>query len=160
MEKELKIQVPEGYEIDEENSTFGCIKFKEKKEIRTWEDFIKIKGVPDEFVELCALSVIGHRTRINADENSKEFNNYMAHVIAEYKIKLLMQYYGGELTKEEWENGGEEKYVILNHHNKIIITVCWGDYHLLVFHTKEQCENLLKYNEQLVKDYYMIDNVS
>lgn len=112
MEKELKIQVPEGYEIDEENSTFGCIKFKEKKEIRTWEDFIKIKGVPDEFVELCALSVIGHRTRINADENSKEFNNYMAHVIAEYKIKLLMQYYGGEITREEWKSDNMTKYVI------------------------------------------------
>lgn len=112
MEKELKIQVPEGYEIDEENSTFGCIKFKEKKEIRTWEDFIKIKGVPDEFVELCALSVIGHRTRINADKNSKEFNNYMAHVIAEYKIKLLMQYYGGEITREEWKSDNMTKYVI------------------------------------------------
>ena len=28
--KELKIQVPEGYEIDKENSTFECIKFKKK----------------------------------------------------------------------------------------------------------------------------------
>ena len=26
--KELKIQVPDGYEIDKENSTFECIKFK------------------------------------------------------------------------------------------------------------------------------------
>lgn len=26
--KELKIQIPEGYEIDKENSTFECIKFK------------------------------------------------------------------------------------------------------------------------------------
>lgn len=26
--KEFKIQVPEGYEIDKENSTFECIKFK------------------------------------------------------------------------------------------------------------------------------------
>ena len=26
--KEIKIQVPEGYEIDKENSTFECIKFK------------------------------------------------------------------------------------------------------------------------------------
>lgn len=26
--KELKIQVPKGYEIDKENSTFECIKFK------------------------------------------------------------------------------------------------------------------------------------
>lgn len=28
MEKEVKIIVPEGYKIDEENSTFECIKFK------------------------------------------------------------------------------------------------------------------------------------
>lgn len=28
--KEMKIQIPEGYEIDEKNSTFKCIKFKKK----------------------------------------------------------------------------------------------------------------------------------
>lgn len=28
--KEIKISVPEGYEIDKENSTFECIKFKKK----------------------------------------------------------------------------------------------------------------------------------
>lgn len=26
--KEMKIQIPEGYEIDEKNSTFKCIKLK------------------------------------------------------------------------------------------------------------------------------------
>lgn len=36
--KELKIQVPEGYEIDKENSTFGCIKFKLIKEDITYEN--------------------------------------------------------------------------------------------------------------------------
>lgn len=35
--KEIKINVPEGYEIDKENSTFECIKFKPKKEL-TYED--------------------------------------------------------------------------------------------------------------------------
>ena len=35
--KELKIQVPEGYEIDEENSTFECIKFKQIKDA-TYKD--------------------------------------------------------------------------------------------------------------------------
>lgn len=30
--KELKVQVPEGYEIDKENSTFECIRFKPIKE--------------------------------------------------------------------------------------------------------------------------------
>ena len=28
MEKEIKITPPEGFEIDQENSTFECIKFK------------------------------------------------------------------------------------------------------------------------------------
>jgi len=26
--KEVKITIPEGYEIDEQNSTFECVKFK------------------------------------------------------------------------------------------------------------------------------------
>ena len=28
--KELKVEIPKGYEIDKENSTFECIKFKPK----------------------------------------------------------------------------------------------------------------------------------
>lgn len=36
--KELKIQVPEGYEIDKENSTFECIRFKPINKGITYED--------------------------------------------------------------------------------------------------------------------------
>lgn len=36
--KELKIRVPEGYEIDKENSTFECIKFKPIKKDITYKD--------------------------------------------------------------------------------------------------------------------------
>ena len=36
--KELKIQVPEGYEIDKENSTFECIKFKPIEKNITYND--------------------------------------------------------------------------------------------------------------------------
>lgn len=36
--KEVKIQVPEGYEIDKENSTFECVKFKPIKRYITYED--------------------------------------------------------------------------------------------------------------------------
>ena len=36
--KEVKIQVPEGYEIDKENSTFECVKFKPIKKHVTYED--------------------------------------------------------------------------------------------------------------------------
>lgn len=36
--KELKIQVPKGYEIDKENSTFECIKFKLIKKDITYKE--------------------------------------------------------------------------------------------------------------------------
>lgn len=41
--KEIKINIPEDYEIDKENSTFECIKFKSKKDISnlTYEDVCK-----------------------------------------------------------------------------------------------------------------------
>ena len=41
--KEIKIEVPSGMEIDKENSTFECIKFKpiENKLPNTWEEFCK-----------------------------------------------------------------------------------------------------------------------
>lgn len=43
--KEIKINIPKGYEIDEENSTFSCIKFKKKsKEINIWKDIRYIEG--------------------------------------------------------------------------------------------------------------------
>lgn len=36
--KEIKISVPDGYEIDNENSTFECIKFKPVKKCITYKD--------------------------------------------------------------------------------------------------------------------------
>ena len=36
--KEVKINIPEGYEIDKENSTFECIKFRPRKKYITYED--------------------------------------------------------------------------------------------------------------------------
>lgn len=39
--KEMKIQVPEGYEIDNENSTFECIKFKPIKKVLSYKDVAK-----------------------------------------------------------------------------------------------------------------------
>lgn len=38
MEKEIKIKVPKGYEIDKENSIFECIKFKPIKKYLTYKE--------------------------------------------------------------------------------------------------------------------------
>ena len=36
--KEIKINIPKGYEIDKENSTFECVKFKPSKKYFTYKD--------------------------------------------------------------------------------------------------------------------------
>ena len=44
MNKELKIDIPEGYEIDKENSTFERIVFKKKYTYpKSWEEFCENK---------------------------------------------------------------------------------------------------------------------
>lgn len=47
--KEIKIQVPEGYEIDKENSTFECIKFKSIRNDITYEDVCNTIFVNDTY---------------------------------------------------------------------------------------------------------------
>ena len=45
--KQIKINIPEGYEIDQENSTFECIKFKPKPQVY-WSDEHKAVVVEDD----------------------------------------------------------------------------------------------------------------
>lgn len=54
--KEFKIEVPQGYEIDKENSTFECIRFKEIDKKLTYEDVAKeLFGDKD----MCYINAVG-----------------------------------------------------------------------------------------------------
>lgn len=76
--------------------------------------------------------------------------------LAMAQISQLMPYYGGEITDEEWLEG-ETKYTIEKNGKKACGDKRVGTYMLLAFHTKEQRDEFLKNNEQLVKDYLMIE---
>ena len=43
MNNEVRIEVPEGYVIDEENSTFECIKFKKKPEVKIYTTSVGVR---------------------------------------------------------------------------------------------------------------------
>lgn len=66
--KELKIQVPEGYEIDQENSTFECIKFKPIKKKLTYDDIAK------ELFESKETFWIGVGCDISSDKNGAKIS--------------------------------------------------------------------------------------
>ena len=69
-----------------------------------------------------------------------------------------MPYYGGEITKEEWRNDKLIKHTIERNCISAVVCETFSWYNFLAFHTKQQRDDFLKYNEQLVKDYLMLDN--
>lgn len=108
--KELKINIPEGYEIDVENSTLTCIKFKKKVEINTWRDLKFISGYFIEYdSSIEKLEEVVERSC--EDKNIFAYEKYVKAALALAQISQLMPYYGGEITDEEWK-GDSCKYSI------------------------------------------------
>lgn len=153
--KEIKINIPEGYEVDKENSTFECIKFKKKQVINTWKDIKRIEG--------CFINNHSEIRKLELPINKDCFDRnvfiserYAKSALALSQISQLMPYYGGEITDEEWEKDNY-KYAIEVSNGKIYESWCKTK-HLIAFHTKGQLQKFLSFpeNVQLVKDFYMI----
>jgi hypothetical protein len=159
-QKEVKICVPDGYEIDEEKSTFEKIVFK-KKPIKTWDDLVGINR-PKESVYINDDSQIIGLGSDNSfwgdgDKNIFVDERHAKSALAMAQISQLIVYYGGAITDEEWGDRDIKKYVIEKYNNKITLGGCSLIYFFLAFHTVWQRDEFFKNNEQLVKDYLMIE---
>jgi hypothetical protein len=148
--KELKIEIPEGYEIDKEKSSFEKIVFKKKVEINCWEDLKRVPGVyiTDNscFSPTPAGLVLPHNRNVFLNEK------YAKSALALAQISQLLPYYDADI---DWESK-DVKYCITRSINNIMIGEWISRYCILTFNTKSEAERFLKYNEQLVKDFYML----
>lgn len=159
MEKEIKITPPEGYEIDKENSTFDCIKFKPV--VKRWRDerFEEVKG----FYIDCLSNIERSNILYNTKHSYKLFatRKQAKSALAMARISQIMandERFGCVVTDEEQENKNIWKYSINRNSNTIEkYNGTHGIDHFLSFHTSEQRDLFLKENEDLVKDYLMID---
>lgn len=164
MEKEIKITVPEGYEIDEENSTFECIKFK-KIESPRWRDkidataegyYLSSYGVEKFTGKLYPNAANGSGKRFFATEKQAKSALAMAQIS---QIMANDERFGGVITDKEWKDYNINKYCIFRCSNESKKDIVGFTYYLLSFHTKEQRDLFLKENEDLVKQYLMIDEL-
>lgn len=164
MEKEIKINVPEGYEIDKENSTFECIKFKKKDDIyrHKCQSFDGYYVTRAGYGQAYKLDVTRSRYEdyfldeiflFNTEKQAKS-------AVAMAKISQIMANdprFGGPVTDKEWNDISLSKYGFKRGlEGKILKFKTWLDYQFLAFHTIQQCDLFLKENEDLVKDYLMI----
>jgi hypothetical protein len=148
--KELKIEIPEGHEIDREKSSFEKIVFKKKIEVNRWEDLKHVTGwyITDNSCLVPAPVGLVKPHNHNIFLNEK----YAKSALALAQISQLLPYYD---TNVDWTTNNE-KFCISCIGNKIKIETWIGIHHVLAFNTKSEVERFLKHNEQLVKDFYMI----
>lgn len=152
--KTITIQISDDCEIQ-------IVKKEEKKEtvIRTYQDLIdneiKIQGF---FIDTISR-ILGSRSLIAVNENKNiaASEKVAKSMLAMAQISQLMPYYGGAITDKEWEDETIKKYIIGRRNVGLYIGFNCYTYVFLAFHTEEQRDSFLKYNEQLVKDYLMIE---
>ena len=123
MVTEFKIQIPEGMEIDRENSTFECIKFKPKE--------LTYQEIAEKF-----------------PKNSSVYTNtdHLSKLITFRKLLEVANYLNGD-WKPDWGNDTQYKYIISYNGIKetFYIQSCWYvTQGLVCFSSKENAEKAIE----------------
>ena len=149
--KELKIEVPQGYEIDKEKSTFEKIVFKkvEKELPKSWEELDIVKGF---YVD--SLSEIASTVE---DTCTKEYNRNTFPTKEEAKACIALaqlcqlrdRYNDG--WKPDWKYKGEMKYCIEFFKEKISRENYYSIRKVLCFKTPELRDKFLENFKDLIE---------
>jgi hypothetical protein len=161
-EKFLQISIPEGYEIDKEQSSFEKIVFKKKddKYPKTWEDCVSLltsKNTSFGFINTDSVIAVTKYPQII----ERDFNILPSKEIAEkflilQKLYTCRQAYIGD-WKPDWKNYAQVKYCILCDMDNLDIRNYAGVNRIFSFPTKKMAEKFLEnFNEDLSKISYLL----
>ena len=100
--KEIKINVPKGYEIDEENSTFECIKFKLIKKVLTYKDMAE-ELFNDTYYFTDRRGKIDSAREVNSrdDKNNATHRKQLERLMALNQLLNIAEYYNKKVLKRE-----------------------------------------------------------
>ena len=144
MEKELKIEVPQGYEIDRQKSTFEKIIFKKIPENpKTWEEYCALTKDSPSFYATCT---------VDTNRYSGEYNEFSTKERAEQFIALgkLLQ------LRDYWvKDYSEFRYAVFGTKDGISLCDCSGfSAYSLTFPTKEMSVEFKDCFSELIKQAY------
>ena len=143
MEKELKIEVPKGYEIDRQKSTFEKIVFKNIPENpKTWEEYCSLmKGKTMYYTNCNTITVSGFSDAHDKFVNKKRAEQF----VALGKLIQLRDYWVKRSKFKDaigiftWSEG-----VIVTHN-------CDINDRALTFHTQEMADKFITCFRDLIK---------
>jgi hypothetical protein len=155
--KEVKITPPEGYEVDKENSTFECIKFKPINPPlpTTWEEFCVTNPtkVGEAYVsnDSSITQVSDQQTRFPyINGNILPSKEYAEAMLALCQLIQLRNCYN-DGWEPDWTNGNECKYIIYCTYGKIIVGTHYISCSILSFKTKELRDTFFENFKDLIE---------
>jgi len=160
MEKEIKINVPDGYEIDKENSTFECIKFKPivNKLPKTWEEYCKthkrqfgeswLSGESN--IENIDFAENKYYKDVVADRNLLPNKKYAEAMLALCQLIQLRDCYNDGWIPN-WSNDSVLKYCIEINTNEIHKNSFYAASRILAFKTEELRNEFLNNFRDLIE---------
>ena len=157
--KELRIQVPKGYEIDKEKSTFENIVFKKKEEKRWRDDETAILGGYYIGISSNVLPTAAMHRNERSNYNIFATEKQAKSALAMARISQIMvndKRFGGPVTDKERIDVKITKFCIGRRGNEIIKVSYFSSYEFLAFHTEKQRDLFLEENEDLVKEHLML----
>ena len=143
--KEVKIQVPKGYEIDKENSTFECIKFKPKKE-ETYEDVARKLFLDKSGYYIAPNGDINFLTTFkeNATDSTNCFTKAQAEKLLAINKLLNVATYLNKGWKPNFEDSSSAYYFYIHNHRINIGTTVIINYGAVYFKTEELAEKAIR----------------
>lgn len=155
----IVVNIPEGYEIDNEESNFDengfSVKFK-KKEVKFRGSNAPIKGF---YINNASIIYSFEGYESSEDKNVFHTKKQAESALAMAQISQIMandKRFGGIITNKEWEDDDLRKYAIIRFGKGFRIDTNYSIYQFLAFHTREQAELFLQENSDLVKQYLML----
>lgn len=130
-----------------------------KKEVKypIWKELHELEGC---YIDTdSVIRGVGRWNTTIANQNTFIDKQHAKSALALAKISQLMPYYGGEITKDEWNNVYTTKYTVVREEHTLQSCTTRIYYEFIAFRTEEYRERFMsrKENERLVRDYYMMD---
>ena len=158
-EKSIKIQIPDGYEIDEAKSSFTEIKFRpiDDKYPDSWEKAFLGKRISGFYTnsysnikEVCFDFTACGKNLFKTKEQTKSALAY-----AQLTQLMALPCYNGD-WEADWENGYQYKYVIIRKGNRIEKNTQYRYYEEMAFKSPEIRDIFFDKYQDLLQTYYQM----
>ena len=157
--KSFKVEIPEGYEIDKENSTFEYIKYKKVKfeYPKSWEEAFVGNNVSGYWVGPNGEIKIANRTALRSDKNTFKYEEQAESMLAYAQLTQLMALpcYNGDWMPD-WNNLSQIKYSIERLKYDIVKLDFSGYFSFLTFKSEKVRDEFFNNHMDLIRQFHQL----